>query len=309
VFFALGLAADRVGLDHLDTLLFLTSGLLPVVLQTVSTGEDGFDYEITHGERARFVVSMLRWSVTPWGILTQVLQIVGNFVPYLRYRGALPGRERHRPAVELAAPFDGEWTVINGGVTESTSHSWGLVAQRYAYDFLITDDDGSTHEGSGEHLEDYYAFGEPIRTPAAGTVVKVEESLRDYPNPGTGWTEWRTWQIAGNHVLIEHDTGEYSLLAHLQEDSVPVDPGDRVTRGDVIGACGNSGNSSEPHLHYQLQDHGSFWLAAGLVPQFSGVTLDRDDDRRTTHEVYDSLDDHDPDDVRTLWAGDHVSPR
>ena len=248
---------------------------------------------------------MLRLSVTPWGLFAQVVQVLGNFVPYVRYRGTLPSHERHVPDTELAAPFDGEWTTVNGGVTKATSHSWGLVSQRYAYDFVRIED-GDTHEGDGTRLEDYHAFGEPIRAPADGTVVATEDSLRDYPHPGTGWTEWKTWNIVGNYVVIKHGDGEYSLLAHLQEGSVTVEPGETVARGDVVGACGNSGNSSEPHLHFQLMDHHNFWIAAGLVPRFSDVTRSRPDDRRGGHEFYAPLSD---DSERPyLWAGDRVRP-
>jgi len=302
--FALGFAADHYGYHSVDWLFFLGGGALPIVLQTVSTDEQD-PVDISNRERATFVGSMLLWSITPWGILTQILQIGGNFAPYLRYRGRLPNTERHVPDTAVSAPFDGEWTAVNGGVTEDTSHSWGIVSQRYAYDFVVTEDE-STHRGDGDDLTDYYAFGEPIRAPADGTVVKTLDRLRDYPKPGSGRTEWRTWQIAGNHVIIEHDEGEYSMLAHLREDSVTVEPGDEVARGDVVGRCGNSGNSSEPHLHYQLMDRSNFWTAAGLVPRFVDVAVGRDDDRTADADVYG---DHADGDARYLVAGDDVAPR
>jgi murein DD-endopeptidase MepM/ murein hydrolase activator NlpD len=282
--FVLGLAADHYGYHSVDWLFFFGGGVLPIVLMTVSTDEQD-PVDISNRERATFVASMLAWSVTPWGLLTQALQIGGNFLPYLRYRGKLPNRERHVPDTTVAPPFDGEWDVVNGGVTEDTSHSWGIVSQRYAYDFVVTED-GSTHRGDGDDLTDYYAFGEPIRAPADGTVVKTHDRLRDYPNPGSSRAEWRTWRITGNYVIIEHDDGEYSMLAHLQENSVTVEPGDVVARGDVVGRCGNSGTSSEPHLHFQLMDRANFWTAAGLVPRFVDVTVDRDDGRDIDPDVY-----------------------
>ena len=299
----LGFVADRYGFELLAFVCFLGAGLLPILLGTVSREEHGYDYEVSNRERLRFVVSTLRWAITPWGLLAQGLQLGGNVVPYLRYRGRLPDRDRHAPETALTAPFDGEWTTVNGGVTAATSHSWGLVAQRYAYDFLVTDADGETHDGDGDELTDYYAFGEPIRAPAGGRVVAVADSLRDYPKPGSGWTEWRTGTITGNHVVIEHADGEYSLLAHLQQDSVPVAAGDRVERGEVVGRCGNSGNTGEPHLHYQLQDHPNFWIAAGLVPRFRDVTVERDDDRADEHEPYAERERRE---TVYLWAGDRV---
>ena len=303
--FALGLLVDQTRYEAYAVFFYLAAGVLPIVLGTIPTDEDGAEYDISNRERLTMVVGMLAWSITPTGILTQILQIGGNFVPYLRYRGKLPNTERHVPETDLTLPFDGEWKTVNGGVTKATSHSWGLVSQRYAYDFVVTDDEGDTHAGDGDELEDYYAFGTPLSAPADGTVVAVEDSLRDYPTPGSLWPEWRTYKITGNAVVIEHDDGEYSMLAHLQEGSATVAEGDTVERGDVVGRCGNSGNSSEPHLHYQLMDRSNFWTAAGLVPRFSGVTLDRDDDRRVEDEVYDSLEA--TTDGRYLRGGDRVT--
>jgi hypothetical protein len=303
--FALGFLVDRTRFEAFSGLFYLAGGLLPVVLMTVDTSDGGYDYELSTRQRVTAIVGMLVWSITPMGVITQVLQIGGNFVPYLRYRGRLPNRDRHVPDAELTAPFEGEWTALNGGVTKRSSHSWGLVSQRYAYDFVITDEDGDTHEGDGTALADYYAFGEPICAPADGTVVATEDSLRDYPTPGSLFPEWRTYEITGNYVVIEHDDGEYSMLAHLQEASVAVEPGDELEQGDVVGKCGNSGHSSEPHLHYQLMDRSNFWVAAGLVPQFTNIELSRDDDRRETHGFYEPLNGES--DRPYVWAGDRIT--
>jgi hypothetical protein len=309
VLVAVGLVAARVPvLAPYAWVCFLAGGLLPLVLATVSTDDDGYEADVSNATRGRFLVSQLVWAVTPWGLLTQALQIGGTALAYLRHGGRVPGRDRE-PTTTLVPPFGGEWTTVNGGVTKATSHSWGIVAQRYAYDFLVTDDEGATHSGDGSDLTDYYAFGQPIRAPAAGTVVRVTDGFRDHPHPGTGWLEWRTWRIAGNCVTIEHADGEYSLCAHLKQGSVQVSAGDHVERGAVVGACGNSGFSTEPHLHYQLQDHPNFWLAAGLVPQFTGLEIRRDDDRRAGHAVYGALTEPSSrkrDDAWYLWAGDRV---
>lgn len=298
--------ADR-RFDAFAVVFFLLAGILPVVFQTIETVEDphGYTYETSRGEGIRYVASALGWSVTPWGILTQILQLGGHVVAMVRYRRRYPNLERHVPSTALSLPYDGKWTVVNGGVTEETSHPWVVVAQRYAYDFVITDESGATHTGDGTDLEEYYAFGEPIRAPASGTVVKTKDRLRDHPQPGSGWLEWRTWDIRGNHVVIKHADGGDSLLAHLRKDSVVVSPGDHVARGAVIGECGNSGHSGEPHLHYQIQDHPNFWIAASLVPQFRDVAVAREDDRRERHEFYRAVNQDAA--VEHLWAGDRVT--
>jgi murein DD-endopeptidase MepM/ murein hydrolase activator NlpD len=74
---------------------------------------------------------------------------------------------------------------------------------------------------------------------------------------------------AGNHVVLDLGGREYALLAHLQKGSVPVRVGDTVKRGDTLGLCGNSGNSTEPHLHFHLQDRPKlFGDAIGLPVTF-----------------------------------------
>jgi murein DD-endopeptidase MepM/ murein hydrolase activator NlpD len=75
-------------------------------------------------------------------------------------------------------------------------------------------------------------------------------------------------RVLGNHVVLDLGGGVYAVLAHLRRGSVRVRPGDRVATGQQLAECGNSGNSSEPHLHFQLMDHPSVLLAAGLPLRF-----------------------------------------
>lgn len=149
-----------------------------------------------------------------------------------------------------------------------------MYAQRYAYDFVITDDDGRTHRGDGTANEEYYCFDEPILAPADGAVVSVRNNHRDYHRTN-GWLDPLQRSILGNNVIIEHAGGEFSVLAHLERGSVAVEPGERVDRGQRIARCGNSGNSTEPHLHFHVQDRSNVFLGAGLPVQFANV--------RTTH--------------------------
>ncbi|GGL65728.1 M23 family metallopeptidase [Halocalculus aciditolerans] len=305
--FALGLLVQSVGGPWwLAFLCYLMAGLLPVLLQAVSTDDTAAD--ISNRERAVYTLAVLRWAVTPWGVLAQLRQLWGQVVAYARYRGAMPNTVRGAPKTTLSLPFDGEWTVMNGGVAKATSHSWEILSQRYAYDFAVTDADGESHAGDGASLADYYAFGREIRAPAAGTVVAVRDRLRDYPKPGSLWLEWRTGNVAGNHVTIEHADGEYSFLAHLKAGSTTVEPGDSVEAGDVVGRCGNSGHSTEPHLHYQLQDAASFWTAAGLPPRFTGVDVERDSESEEERSDADSRP-SEPAAGTYLVAGDRVSRR
>jgi murein DD-endopeptidase MepM/ murein hydrolase activator NlpD len=79
--------------------------------------------------------------------------------------------------------------------------------------------------------------------------------------------------IRGNYVLIQHNKGEYSLLAHLKPDSIEVSVNQRVTSGEKIAQCGNSGNSSEPHLHFHIQAGIDFYSSLGLPIEFNNLSV------------------------------------
>jgi murein DD-endopeptidase MepM/ murein hydrolase activator NlpD len=73
----------------------------------------------------------------------------------------------------------------------------------------------------------------------------------------------------GNFVIIKHHDKEYSFIAHFRLDSINVKKGQKVIQGQVIGLCGNSGHSTEPHIHFHLQDSANFWIATGLPIKFT----------------------------------------
>lgn len=169
-------------------------------------------------------------------------------------------------------PFEGEWTVGWGGRTVEQNYHAANATQRFAMDLLVTKE-GKSHAGDGKALSDYYAWGQRILAPADGTVVAAVNGAEDIPpgppaKPGSG-------NPAGNHVVIDHGSGEFSLLAHLQKGSVKVKPGETVKAGQMLGLCGNSGNTSEPHLHIHLQDRAEFPGAAeGLPMAFTDFLAD-----------------------------------
>lgn len=152
-------------------------------------------------------------------------------------------------AVSIAAPFEGESFISSGGRSTLINHHYTLLAdQRYAVDLVISRD-GRTFEGDGSELASYYCWNQPILAPADGVVVAVENGHQDWP---VGQSDPNN--AAGNVVVIDIGDGLYVQYAHLRMGSVPVIEGQRVTAGDVVGRCGNSGNTAEPHLHMQVQD-------------------------------------------------------
>jgi len=156
----------------------------------------------------------------------------------------------YRMKAHLRLPFEPgtTWFVVWGGDTRAQNYHVDYPDQRHAFDILVKQV-GSSHAGDGTHLTDYYAYGKRLLSPAAGTVVEVENGLPDNP---IGVTDPN--HATGNHVLLDLGHGEYLLMAHMQPGSIRVKAGDHVKSGQWIGLCGNSGNTSEPHLHIHVQD-------------------------------------------------------
>lgn len=187
-----------------------------------------------------------------------------------------PAPKKH--VTELSLPFKGKWLVIWGGDTKELNHHHGIPAQNFAFDIVGVDDKGQQLSGAGSKNEDYICFGREILAPADGIVVEAIDGVRDN-TPGS----LNPYVLVGNCVVIEHRTNEFSMLAHFQRGSVAVKAGDHVQRGQLLGKCGNSGNSSEPHLHYQLQHSAIFQEALGIKVNFNKVVLIADGSTKTNY--------------------------
>lgn len=162
----------------------------------------------------------------------------------------------------LRLPFEGTWNVLWGGRSWEDNPHASVNDQRFALDLLIWKGTG-TFKGDGSHNEQYHCWGMPVVAPADGRVVFVDDGLIDNP-PG----KVNPARLYGNSVVIDHANGEYSLFAHLMRASIGVKPGDQVKAGQVLARTGNSGVSTEPHLHYQLMDAPEWLKAHGLPPVF-----------------------------------------
>ncbi len=154
----------------------------------------------------------------------------------------------HASEVTYHLPFDGQWLVVWGGDTLIQNYHVESRPERHAYDILIWND-GATHRGDGTRNEDYWCYGQPLFAPAAGTVV---EALDGIPNNRPGEINPEP-HAGGNHLVIQTAEDEFLILAHMKQGSVLVKQGDKVRAGDPLGLAGNSGHSTEPHLHMHLQ--------------------------------------------------------
>ncbi|HAP41319.1 MAG TPA: M23 family peptidase [Nitrospira sp.] len=217
---------------------------------------------------AAFTVSGLLCLLNPFQVVQFVRQALGN--ARLRAKPAGPAES----ALTYALPFDGEWFVYNGGVTREDSHSWDVLTQRYAYDFVVVDRELKRHDGRGTRRAEYFCHGRAIRAAASGVVVAVEDRIGEAPFVGYGIVDFCARSFVGNHVVIRHAASEYGFYAHLLAGQVSVRVGDTVERGQVIGRCGHSGHSSEPHLHFHVQAGADFFTSAGVPVRFAGVLVD-----------------------------------
>lgn len=169
---------------------------------------------------------------------------------------------------ELRLPFGEAWFVFWGGRTMAQNYHAVSPQQRFAYDVLIMKD-GSSHVGDGKKNEDYHCFGKPVFAPAAGKVVAIANDVKDNV-PG----ETNPARLLGNHVILDHGNGEFSFLVHFKQGSVEVSAGQNLKAGDLLGSCGNSGNSTEPHLHYHLQTTADIRTGEGLPASFVHYVAD-----------------------------------
>jgi len=180
-------------------------------------------------------------------------------------------RNTGRNKTVLDLPFKGEWLVFWGGDTVAQNYHQDAATQRFAFDILKVDAEGKTHRGEGKQNEDYYAFGQEIVADADGVVTDVVTGVKDNV-PGV----MNPLMAVGNFVMIRHTNGEVSVFCHLKFGTIRVKVGDKVKAGEVLGLCGNSGNSTEAHLHYQVQGTTLFEAENSMKVFFRRVLLKRD---------------------------------
>jgi hypothetical protein len=222
----------------------------------------------------------------PFGSLGAVLilaALVLSFVPY--------GQVKRAP-IEVLSPVHGRWVAINSPADKVPSHGVHSCGQAYAIDLVYWPDESTPWQGVqkrplARRADSFFGFGQPIYAPASGTVVKARDFWRDH------WSR-NSWPallymfvegtlrellgpggLLGNHVVLDLGDGVYAAFAHLKRGSVQVTKGQRVAAGQQLAECGNSGNSSEPHLHFQLMEHPHASIAAGLPFTFKEYGVPR----------------------------------
>lgn len=220
-----------------------------------------------------FFSSQLLMLLNPWQLVEVIKQLVGNASLAWRERQTRDNKQHYETKLDYRLPVKGEWLVLNGGMTPATSHSWGIMGQRYALDLVIADESLTRHANDGTRLEDYLCYDQPIVAAQAGVVVAREDRVKDSPLVGWGLCDITAKSFMGNYLVIRHAENEYALYAHLKPGSIRVSLGDQVAMGQTIASCGHSGHSTEPHLHFHLQDSPDPYHGMGLPIAFSQLEI------------------------------------
>ncbi|MFF7793825.1 peptidoglycan DD-metalloendopeptidase family protein [Streptomyces sp. NPDC007991] len=227
------------------------------------------------------------WNFLPIALAYVILSVAN------RWGGAPDSPRAAREPVEVQPPVTGRWTALNSPADRTPSHGTHAYGQTYAIDVVAEPEPGARPGFSrlwplARRNSAFPAYGAPLLAVADGTVVRAADGQRDHLSrtsplallylmvleasvrdlSGAG-------RVVGNHVVLDLGNGTYALYAHLQRGSLTVREGDRVTAGQQLARCGNSGNSTEPHLHFQLMDGPDLDIARGIPFTWRGIGVPR----------------------------------
>lgn len=163
----------------------------------------------------------------------------------------------------IGSPLSGDHWLAANGPANGSGHRRAMIpidghaaiAQRFAIDWVQLGKDGKTYRGDPKDNKNYYAFGRDALAVADGVVAAVLDGIpNNVPGIDSRAQPITLANVGGNFVQIDLGSGLYAFYAHLQPGSLRVKVGDKVRRGQVIGLVGNTGNSTEPHLHFHVSN-------------------------------------------------------
>lgn len=173
-----------------------------------------------------------------------------------------------RNQTKLTLPFNDLWNVLWGGDTKESNYHVENEAQKNAFDFLIIDKSGKSYKTDGKTNEDYYAFGKEVIAPYDGEIVLVIDGVKDNM-PG----EMNLFDVRGNTIILKTANNEYLVFCHFKHQSIKVKEGQKVVQGQSLGLCGNTGHSSEPHIHFHIQNIEDINIATGVKCYFDKIIV------------------------------------
>jgi hypothetical protein len=262
-------------------------------------GQSGFTGSLGPGQAGLmfFDVTFAREEDIPATIahrVTQSLPGAAGSQPITAVGDAVPVCAADDAVLVVRPPLRGNhWINGNGCCAVVSSHRGAVLpldgglrpAQHYAIDFVQLNQAGRAWEGDPREVANWIGYGAPIHSATAGRVVSARDGLADQPVGGLP-PDLPVADALGNGVIVDIGGGRYAAYAHMAPGSVSVKAGDQVQVGTVLGALGNSGNSSAPHLHFHVMDRPSVLVANGLPYVFDHWTLER----RVTGTTLDALE-------------------
>ncbi|MFE5602022.1 M23 family metallopeptidase [Streptomyces coelicoflavus] len=229
------------------------------------------------------------WSVFLPLVLAYALITVVN-----RWNGGAPDAPgRSREPVAVAPPVTGRWSALNSPADRTPSHGIHAYGQTFAIDLVAEPEPGARPRFRAlwplaRRPRDFPAFGAPVLAVADGTVVRADDGQRDHLSrtslpallylmvvEGSVREMAGVRRIVGNHLILDLGDGTHALYAHVRRGSFTVREGDRVRAGQVLARCGNTGNSTEPHVHFQLMDGPDPDTARGVPFTWHGIGVPR----------------------------------
>ncbi|MXG27645.1 M23 family metallopeptidase [Streptomyces sp. YIM 132580] len=214
------------------------------------------------------------WATTllPAGVVLVLMVTVTT----LQARAAAPRGEPRDP-VEVAPPVTGRWTALNSPADKVPSHGTHIYGQTYAIDIVAEREDEGGEAPARPAFRwlwpvvrrnhAFPAFGAPLLAVADATVVRASDGQRDHLSrnslpalaflmliEGNVRSVLGVRRVLGNHLVLDLGDGTYAAYAHVRRGSLQVRAGDTVRAGQEIARVGNSGNTTEPHLHFHLMD-------------------------------------------------------
>lgn len=195
-------------------------------------------------------------------------KINGFYINNFEEKTDLPTPKRNQTKLILPFGKSEKWTITWGGDTKELNYHVESQSQKNAFDFVIKKD-GKTYKTNAENNEDFYAFGKEIFAPCDGEIVLAVDGVKD-----NQVGEMNNQFITGNTVIIKTVNNEYLFFAHLKQYSIKVKQGQKVKQGELLALCGNSGHSSEPHLHFHIQNTENSNQATGIKCYFDKILVD-----------------------------------
>jgi murein DD-endopeptidase MepM/ murein hydrolase activator NlpD len=208
----------------------------------------------------------------------------------LRHRITTDAGTLEAPPVDLpkSAPVTigpplrgGSWLAANGPANAS-GHRRALfplggrpaIGQRFAIDWVKVNPQGRTFDGDAKQNASYFAYGQEVIAVVGGTIAAIKDGIpENVPGITSRAVPITLDTIGGNFVVLDLGGGRYAFYAHLQPGSLRVKPGEKVNRGRVLGLVGNSGNSTEPHLHFHVSDGPESLASEGLPYVLDGFEI------------------------------------